>query len=93
MELPCYLNRALDKGVKPGEVSEIMTHLAFYSGWPNAMTAVNSAKSIFADRKIGANQLPPTGVKLLPLDNDTEDKRANSGWPGIVPPLLVECIY
>ncbi len=33
VEMPYYLDLALDSGVKPGEVSEIITHLAFYSGW------------------------------------------------------------
>ena len=32
-ELPRHLNLALDNGVKPGEISELITHLAFYSGW------------------------------------------------------------
>jgi 4-carboxymuconolactone decarboxylase len=75
-ELPYYLDRALDNGVKPGEISEIITHLAFYSGWPNAMAAVNAAKTVFAERHIGADQLPPAKVDLLPLDKDGEDKRA-----------------
>ena len=76
MELPYYLNRALDNGVKPGEISEIITHLAFYSGWPSAMAAVNAAKTVFAERRIGADQLPPAKVKPLALDKDAEGKRA-----------------
>lgn len=32
IEMPFYLNLALDNGVKPSEISEIITHLAFYSG-------------------------------------------------------------
>src|SRR6266513_5733024 len=35
VELPYYMSRALDSGVKPSEISEIITHLAFYSGWGN----------------------------------------------------------
>jgi 4-carboxymuconolactone decarboxylase len=31
-ELPFYLDLALDSGLKPGEISEIITHLAFYTG-------------------------------------------------------------
>ncbi len=56
IEMPYYFNLALDKGVKPREISEIITHLAFYSGWANAMSAVAVAKDVFADRKIGADQ-------------------------------------
>jgi 4-carboxymuconolactone decarboxylase len=76
--LPFYLNRALDNGVKPGELSEIITHLAFYSGWPNAMAAVAVARVVFAKRNIGADQLPPASVELLPLDQAAEDQRAKS---------------
>src|SRR3954469_17383129 len=53
-EMPYYLNLALDNGVKPSEVSEIITHLAFYAGWVNAMSAVAVAKDIFAQRGIGS---------------------------------------
>jgi hypothetical protein len=40
VELPYYLALALDNGVKPAEVSEIITHLTFYTGWANAMHAI-----------------------------------------------------
>ena len=49
-ELPEYLNFALDNGVKPSEVSEIVTHLAFYAGWPNAISAVGVAREVFAEK-------------------------------------------
>ena len=40
IEMPYHFNLALDNGVKPREISEIITHLAFYAGWANAMSAV-----------------------------------------------------
>src|SRR6266498_1940750 len=40
IEMPYYVNLALDNGVTPREISEIITHLAFYAGWANAMSAV-----------------------------------------------------
>jgi 4-carboxymuconolactone decarboxylase len=91
-ELPYYLNLALDSGVKPGEVSEIITHLAFYSGWGNAMSAVAVADDVFAQRKIGADQLPPASPDLLPLDKDAEAKRAANVEQqfGAVAPGLVQ---
>ncbi len=76
MEMLYYMNLALDHGVKPREISEIITHLAFYSGWANAMSAVAVAKGVLAQRKIGAEQLPPASPVLLPLDKDAEAKRA-----------------
>src|SRR2546426_6533673 len=76
IEMPHYFDLALDNGVKPREISEIITHLAFYSGWANAMSAVAVAKGVFANRKIWADELPPPSPSLLPLDNDAEAKRA-----------------
>ncbi|HEV2716195.1 MAG TPA: carboxymuconolactone decarboxylase family protein [Terriglobales bacterium] len=37
----------MENGVKKEELIEAITHLAFYSGWPNAMTAVMLAKELF----------------------------------------------
>src|SRR5437660_5054831 len=78
IEMPYYFNLALDNGVKPREISEIITHLAFYSGWENAMSAVAVAKFVFAERKIGAEQLPAASPSPLPLDKEAEAKRATS---------------
>jgi 4-carboxymuconolactone decarboxylase len=75
-EMPYYLNLALDNGVKPREISEIITHLAFYAGWANAMSAVSVTKEVFAQRKIGSDQLPAASPKLLPLDEAAEADRA-----------------
>ena len=45
-----HLNRALDNGVTQDEIIETITHLAFYSGFPTAITAATIAKEVFADR-------------------------------------------
>src|SRR2546422_6471604 len=76
IEMRYYLNLALDNGVKPREISEIITHLAFYSGWANARAAVAVAKDVFAQRKIGTDQLPAASPQLLPLDQGAEAQRA-----------------
>jgi 4-carboxymuconolactone decarboxylase len=75
-EMPYYLELALDSGVKPGEISEIITHLAFYSGWGNAMSAAAVAKSVFARRGIGPDQLPEASPPPLPLNEAAEAERA-----------------
>ena len=76
IELPYYLTLALDNGVSAAEISEIITHLAFYSGWSNAIAAAGVAKDVFAERGIGADQLPPASPGLLPLDQAAEEQRA-----------------
>jgi 4-carboxymuconolactone decarboxylase len=76
IEMARHINLALDNGVKPAEISEIITHLAFYSGWANAMSAVVIAKDVFAQRSIGADQLPAASPQLLPLNEAAEAQRA-----------------
>jgi 4-carboxymuconolactone decarboxylase len=90
IELSYYLNLALDDNVKPSEISEIITHLAFYSGWANAIAAIAVAKDVFAARKISADQLSPTSGPL-PLYEAAEADRATrvgqqfgAAFPGIV---------
>ena len=75
IEMPRHLALALDNGVKPREISEIITHLAFYSGWANATSAVAAAKNVFAERKIGPDQLPAASPSLLPIDQAWETQR------------------
>jgi len=46
-QLRFHLGRALENGVTKEELIELITHLAFYSGWPTAMNAINVAKDVF----------------------------------------------
>lgn len=48
-ELPFHLKSALENGVTKDELMELITHLAFYAGWPPASTAVSIAGQVFAD--------------------------------------------
>ena len=46
-QLDGHLARALQNGVTKEEIGELITHLAFYAGWPAAMTAALVAKDVF----------------------------------------------
>jgi 4-carboxymuconolactone decarboxylase len=46
-QLSFHLNRALENGVTRDEIVEAITHLAFYSGWPTAVSAALRAKDVF----------------------------------------------
>ena len=48
-ELPFHLKRALENGITRDEIIETITHLAFYAGWPPAVTALNIAKLAFVE--------------------------------------------
>ncbi|WP_421869895.1 (R)-mandelonitrile lyase [Pararhizobium sp.] len=60
-----HVGRALDNGVTPEEIGELITHLAFYSGWPNAISAVAETKKVFDERNIGA--IASSGADRLEL--------------------------
>jgi 4-carboxymuconolactone decarboxylase len=46
-ELPFHMKFALQNGVTKRELTELITHLAFYSGWPTAASAVGVAREVF----------------------------------------------
>jgi 4-carboxymuconolactone decarboxylase len=48
-ELPFHMMTALANGVTRDEIVEMITHLAFYAGWPPANTAVAIADKVFAE--------------------------------------------
>ncbi len=49
-QLPGHINRALDNGLTKEEIGELITHVAFYAGWPCAANAAPIAQQVFNDR-------------------------------------------
>jgi len=49
-QLAVHLNKAIDNGLTQTEAGEVITQLAFYSGWPNAFSALPLAKEVFEKR-------------------------------------------
>ena len=49
-QLNGHLERAANNGVSKAEIFELITHLAFYAGWPSAMTAASKAKEFYEKR-------------------------------------------
>ena len=47
-QLRFHLGRAVENGAQEQELVEAITHLAFYAGWPSAMSAMTIAKEIFS---------------------------------------------
>jgi 4-carboxymuconolactone decarboxylase len=47
-QLRFHLKFAVENGVKKEELIEVITHLAFYAGWPSAMSAITVAKEVFS---------------------------------------------
>jgi 4-carboxymuconolactone decarboxylase len=91
ISLSDHLKLALDHGVKPTEISEIIIHLAFYSGWANATAAIGVTKDVFTERNITPDRLPAASPALLPLNETAEADRAKrvgdqfgAMFPGVV---------
>ncbi|MFL9826249.1 carboxymuconolactone decarboxylase family protein [Rhodoplanes sp. SY1] len=89
-QIPGHVRRALDNGVTPAEIGELITQLAFYSGWPNAISAVTEVKKVFDERGIGAAAASPDAP--IPLDAAAEAARAATVRGSVAPtaPALAE---
>jgi 4-carboxymuconolactone decarboxylase len=91
IDMSTQFNRALDNGVTPAELSEIITHLAFYSGWPNAVAASTAANGIFTERGVSTAELPSVDEAPLPLDEAAENQRRvtnDQNFGGVAPGVL-----
>lgn len=49
-QIPYHLGRAMDNGLTASEAGEIVTHIAFYAGWPNAFSAAPIVKDVLEKR-------------------------------------------
>lgn len=90
-QLRGHLGRALDNGVQPVELSEAVTHLAFYTGWPRAVSAVNVLAQVFEERGIrlpqaSAAQAPVSGggLQILRSGSTAPQPGAASNFTGRV---------
>lgn len=54
-QLRFHLRHAVENGLTQEELIELITHLAFYAGWPNAMTAILLAKEVFTVEDVQPN--------------------------------------
>jgi 4-carboxymuconolactone decarboxylase len=89
-QLGNHVRRALDNGLKPEEVGELVTHLAFYSGWPNAMSAVTEVKKVFEERGIGS--VASSEADRIQLETAAEAARGANVAANVAPtaPALAE---
>lgn len=62
-------------GLSPRELSEIVTQLAVYCGWPMASAAVSELAPVYAERGIGAEDVAPEPVPPLDADPGMELRR------------------
>lgn len=70
-----FATLALDVGVTPPELSETITHLAFYTGWGNATSAAEVIAPIYAERGVTIEDLPLVNPEFLPINEEAEAAR------------------
>ena len=70
-----HLNRGLANGIKPFEISGLVTHLAFYTGWPNAVSALSVIEQVFAERKLDLAAVR-TAIPRAPATSGNADSTA-----------------
>lgn len=76
--LATYAAKALDQGVAPAEISEVVLHLAYYAGWGSAIAATVPIAAVFTERGVGGGELPAVQPDLLSLDEQAEERRRDS---------------
>jgi alkylhydroperoxidase/carboxymuconolactone decarboxylase family protein YurZ/quercetin dioxygenase-like cupin family protein len=80
-QLGYHLKKAKENGITKTEIAEIITHLAFYAGWPKAWSAFSMAKEIYKDD----NDLPTKNENLkngniFPLGTKIEQNFVGNAW-------------
>ena len=89
-ELQGHLGRALSNGVTPVEASGVLTHLAIYSGWPSAVSALDVFEQVYTARKVDPASLR---AALTPLPEPAwhpARERAMNEQLGTIAPKFAE---
>ena len=66
-QLRGHLGRGLDNGVTPIEASGVLTHLAFYAGWPNSVTSLAVFDEVYTSRDVDTAALAPFAARPTPM--------------------------
>ena len=91
-QLEGHVGRALDNGVRPGEIAELVTHLAFYAGWPDAVSSLEVIERVFASRSIDpvAQRITPAAAVPAPASNVAAREREVESQLAPVAPKLAQ---
>ena len=74
-QLAGHVGRALDNGVRPSEASGLLAHLAVYSGWPSAISALDVYEQVYTARTVDTATLRAVGP---PLSAPSDASRAGA---------------
>jgi len=89
-QLVGHLGRALTNGVQPTEASGLLAHLAIYSGWPSAVSALEIYEQVYTARKIDTAPLRAVTSRLSASGSDASRARAVNDELGAIAPKFVQ---
>ena len=89
-QLAGHLGRALTNGVQPGEASGVLAHLAIYSGWPSAVSALEVYEQVYTARKIDTAALRTMAAQLPVPASEAARATALSAELGAVAPKFAQ---
>lgn len=88
-QLAGHLGRGLDNGIQPRDASGLLAHLAVYSGWPNAVSALEVYEQVYSARNIETAALRATGTRLpAPASDATRAKTVTDQWGALAPKFV-----
>ncbi len=89
-QLAGHLGRGLDNGIQTNEASGLLAHLAIYSGWPSAVSALDAYESVYTARNVDTSALRTMGPRLAASASDVSRAKAVTEQWGAVAPKFVE---
>ena len=92
-QLAGHLGRALDNGVQPREASSVLAHLAIYSGWPTAVSALDVYEQVYTARKVDTAGLRDATPRLPASASDASRAQAMTEQLGAIAPKFVQGTY
>jgi len=88
-QLTGHLGRALTNGVRPAEASGVLAHLAIYSGWPSAVSALEVYDQVYTARKVDTSALRAIGPRRPALGaDDARAKRIAEEFGSVAPKFV-----
>jgi 4-carboxymuconolactone decarboxylase len=89
-QLSGHLGRGLDNGIQPREASGLLAHLAVYSGWPNAVSALEVYEQVYTARNFDTAGLRTVAPRLPAAASEAARAKAATEQWGAVAPKFVE---
>lgn len=90
-----HLTAAKQNGITRSEIAEILTHAAFYAGWPKAWAAFNIAKEVWTEENAVDAMSAHAASMVFPIGRPNDDYAQYFSGKSYLAPLSIEqmCIF